>query len=88
MATKNMRFKEHDIKKIAGKKFGLLGFKFVDDQSNEFVWRPKWDDAQLLLFYHCELKVVKKSLNRFPMKIYWQKSILVHNINRNKQNTR
>lgn len=34
MVVKNIRFKEHDIKNITGKKFGLLGIRFVDDQAN------------------------------------------------------
>jgi len=48
MAAKNIRFKEHDIKEITGKKFGLLGIKFVDAQANEFMWWPKWDDVRFL----------------------------------------
>jgi len=49
LASKNIRFKKYDIKKVTGKKFGLLGIRFTDDQANEFVWWPKWDDVRLIL---------------------------------------
>lgn len=64
MVTRNIRFKEHDIKKIASKQFGLLGFKFIDDQGNEFVWWPKWDDVRLILF----LSIFTEWANEGPYK--------------------
>lgn len=64
MVTKNIRFKEHDIKKITGKQFGLLGIKFIDDQGNEFVWWPKWDDVRLILF----LSILTEWANEGPYK--------------------
>ena len=64
MITKNIRFKEHDIKKITGKQFGLLGIKFFDDQGNEFVWWPKWDDVRLIFF----LSIFTEWANEGPYK--------------------
>ena len=64
MVPKNIRFKEHDIKKIAGKQFGLLLFKFVDDQGNEFVWWPRWDNVRLILF----LSIFTEWANEGPYK--------------------
>ena len=64
MVTKNIRFKEHDIKKIMGMQFGLLGIKFIDDQGNEFVWWPKWDDVRLILF----LSIFTEWANEGPYK--------------------
>ncbi len=64
MVTKNIRFKEHDIKKIASKQFGLLGIKFIDDQGNEFVWWPKWADVRLILF----LSIFTEWANEGPYK--------------------
>lgn len=64
MVTKNIRFKEHDIKKITGKQFGLLGIKFIDDKGNEFVWWPKWDDVRLILF----LSIFTEWANEGPYK--------------------
>jgi hypothetical protein len=64
MVTKNIKFKEHDIKKITGKKFGLLGIKFVDDQANEFMWWPKWDDVRFILL----LSIFTEWANEGPYK--------------------
>ena len=64
MVTKNIKFKEHDIKQISGKKFGLLGIKFIDDQANEFMWWPKWDDVRLLLL----LSIFTEWANEGPYK--------------------
>jgi len=64
MVNKNIRFKEHDIKKMPDKQFGLLGIKFIDDQGNEFVWWPKWDDVRLILF----LSIFTEWANEGPYK--------------------
>ena len=64
MVAKNIRFKEHDIKEKTGKQFGLLGIKFNDDQENEFVWWPKWEDVRFTLF----LSVFTEWANEGPYK--------------------
>ena len=64
MVAKNIRFKEHDIKKITGKKYGLLGIKFVDDQTNEYEWWPKWEDIRFILF----LSILTEWANEGPYK--------------------
>jgi hypothetical protein len=64
MVTKNIQFKEHDIKKKTSKQFGLLGIKFNDDQGNEFVWWPKWEDVRFILF----LSIFTEWANEGPYK--------------------
>jgi len=64
MVTKNIQFKEHDIKEKTGKQFGLLGIKFNDDQGNEFIWWPKWKDVRLILL----LSVLTEWANEGPYK--------------------
>lgn len=64
MVTKNIRFKEHDIKGITGKQFGLLGIKFIDAQANEFVWWPKWEDVRFILI----LSIFTEWANEGPYK--------------------
>jgi len=64
MFMKNIRFKEQDIKKIPNKKFGLLGIKFIDDQTNEYEWWPKWEDIRFILF----LSIFTEWANEGPYK--------------------
>jgi hypothetical protein len=49
VVAKNIRYNGTDIKVIDNKKFGLLGIKFIDNQANEFIWWPKWDDIRFIL---------------------------------------
>lgn len=65
MVIKNISFKEHEIKKINGKKFGLLGFKFTDDQNNEFIWWPKWDNVRFILFLSVFTEWANEGINKW-----------------------